>query len=106
MHPHMFDAQFHALLNNLFCYGRTGKNEDCVRLLGYRLQIRITWCTIICGKARVDPVDLIASFLELFIAQVTACLAFIRYADNRDLFLCEAVLHKIITFCHWNSPYP
>lgn len=36
MHPHVFDAQVHALAYDLICHFRVGEDEDCIWLGGQR----------------------------------------------------------------------
>ena len=67
MHPDVFDAEFHALVNDLLRHLRVGKDEDRVHFFGKRFQVGVARIPLECGDARVDRVDLIAIVLEFFI---------------------------------------
>src|SRR5215208_2203746 len=100
----MLNAKLNTLLDNLFRYFRAGENKNGVNFFRDRFQICIARLSIIGGNPGVYSVDLVPTLLELLVSQVTACVALVGYADDRDLLLCQEVLDKIIELFHGNSP--
>jgi hypothetical protein len=104
VHPDILDPQLHTLFDNLVCHPRAGENKDSVHLFGNRVEIRITHIVFIGGHPGVHSIDLITTFLELFVDEITACIALIRNANHGNLLLGEKVLYEIIEFFHEISP--
>src|SRR3990172_2074693 len=105
VHPNVPDSEINALLDDEVGDLRLGQNEDRLRLLGYRVQVRVAWGALETRHPRIDGGDFVSGSLELAVAQIAACLALIRNPDHRDLLLSQEVLHQdvyrrhVVSFC-------
>jgi hypothetical protein len=60
VHPDALDTQLNAFLDDLLGDFGVGENENSIRLLGNRLQVRIAQITLKGRDARIDGADSIA----------------------------------------------
>ncbi len=105
VHPDIFHAQVHRLLDDLFGNLRAGHHENRVRFFRDGFQVRVTGIALELAHARVDRVDSVALLLELLVVQVAAGLALVGYAHHGDTFLRQEFLCHIVDFCHQISPF-
>ena len=103
MHPDSLDAEIYALLDDLLCDSGIGEDKNPIRLLRDRLQIRVARIAFKARQPRIDRADGIARFFKFSVSKVAARLAFVRDADNGDLFLILEILHEVINLRHESS---
>ena len=68
MHPHMFDAQIHAVADNLVRHPGIRQDEDRIRFGRQRGQVGVTGLALERSEARVDRVDFVPGILEILYA--------------------------------------
>lgn len=77
VHPDVFDAEFHALLNDLIRHFGIREQEDRIRFGGDGSQVGVTGVALERSDARVDGEDLIARILEFCVGEIASCIALV-----------------------------